>query len=72
MATVLGQFGLGAVDKLVHDTAAALLAKDVPGKLAGTLGSAITAGFGVVSDVLEIVRDVTAPEPAPPPAPPGP
>jgi len=49
----------------VHDTAQALLTKDIPTKLADLVNSAVTSGFGIVGDTLQIVSDLTAPPATP-------
>ena len=59
---------LDPITKAVHDATAALLDQQIPDKLASTMNSFVTSGFGVVGDVLKIVRDLTAPA-APPPGP---
>lgn len=61
MATILGP-----ARKLVHDATAALLENDIPGKLASSVNGFVTSGFGIVGDVLGIVRDITRPDEAPP------
>jgi hypothetical protein len=53
------------VGTLIHDTAAALIDKQIPDKLASTINGFVTSGFQVVSDVLGVVRDVTKPTTAP-------
>ena len=55
------------VTNTVHDTAKALLDKQIPTKLASLLNDTVTSGFGIVGDVLQIVVNLTTP-----PASPGP
>ncbi len=64
MATILDP-----ISKAVHDTAATLLDQQVPSKLAGAVNSLISAGFGTLTQVLTVVRDVTAPATPPTPTP---
>ena len=59
---------LDTLKQPIHDTAQALIAHNIPTKLAGVVTTPITAGFNVLGDVLGIVRDLTAP-PSPPPTP---
>lgn len=56
MATILDP-----LTTTVHDTAAALIDQQIPTKLATAVNGFVTAGFGIVGDVLTIVRDLTAP-----------
>lgn len=69
MATIFG-----AIEGLIHDTTEAVIDSQVTTKLSGMYSSAvtasasavtgfITAGFGVVDDVLTIVANVSAPPP---------
>ena len=64
---------LDPISNAVHDTAATLLDQQVPNKLASAVNSFVSAGFGTLTQVLTVVRDLTAPA-APPtsPPPPGP
>lgn len=55
---------------LIHDTAQGLLDADVTTKVSDMYANFLSAGLGVASDALKVVRDITAPPP--PPAPPGP
>jgi len=57
---------LDPITNTIHDTAAALIDERVPDKIAGAVNGFVTAGFGVITDVLTIVRDLTASSPAPP------
>lgn len=59
---------LDPISNAVHDAAATLLDQQVPTRLAGAVNSFISAGFDTLTQVLTVVRDVTAP-PASPPAP---
>jgi hypothetical protein len=63
MATILGPVG-----RLIHETAAGLIDNQVPDKLASTVNGFVTSGFGIVTDLLKITRDITKPdsEPTPP------
>lgn len=60
MATILGP-----LQGLVHDAAGALIDNKIPGKLSDSVTGFVSAGFGIVNDVLGIVRDLTKPEAAP-------
>lgn len=59
MATILQP-----LQQLVHDTAGALVDNKIPGKISDSVTGFVSAGFGIVNDVLGIVRDVTKPEAA--------
>jgi len=69
MATILDP-----ISNAVHDTAATLLDQQVPSKLASAVNSFVSAGFDTLTQVLTVVRDLTAPAtpPAPTPAAPAP
>jgi len=68
MATILDP-----ISTAVHDTAATLLDQQVPSKLAGAVNSLVSAGFDTLTQVLTVVRDLTAPATPPAPTPtPGP
>lgn len=56
MATILGPVG-----QVVHDAAAALIDNQIPKKLADSVSGFAASGFGIVNDVLTIVRDLTDP-----------
>jgi len=56
---------LGPMEKLVHDTAGALIDKKIPQKVSDSVTGLVSAGFGIVSDLLAIVQDLTKPEAAP-------
>ncbi|MDA8051267.1 MAG: hypothetical protein M0002_14910 [Rhodospirillales bacterium] len=56
---------LGPVGELVHDAAAALIDNKIPQKISDSVTGFVSAGFGIVNDVLGIVRDLTKPEAAP-------
>jgi hypothetical protein len=56
----------GSVQSLVHDLSAALIDNQIATKVSGTVTGFVNSGFGVVDDLLKIVRDLTAP---PPPTP---
>ncbi|HET6183643.1 MAG TPA: hypothetical protein VFA03_08615 [Acetobacteraceae bacterium] len=58
---------LDPITKAVNDTAATLLDQQVPAKLAGAVNSLVNAGFDSVTQVLTVVRDLTAPSPTPGP-----
>ena len=60
MATVLDP-----ITKAVNETAAKLLDQKVPDKLAGAANSLVNAGFGTMTQVLTVVRDLTAPSSTP-------
>lgn len=62
---------LDPISNAVHDAAATLLDQQVPTKLAGAVNGFISAGFSVVTQILTVVRDVTAPTtpPTPPSSP---
>lgn len=64
MATILGPVG-----QAVHDAASALLDNQIPKKFSDSVTQFVASGFGIVDDVLKIVRDLTAPDAAanPPP-----
>ena len=64
MATILDP-----LSNAVHDTAATLLAQQVPSKLAGAVNSFVGAGFDTLTQVLTVVRDLTAPATPPTPTP---
>lgn len=55
----------GPLQQLVHDTAGALIDNKIPGKLSDSATGFLSAGFGIVNDLLVIVRDLTKPEAAP-------
>jgi hypothetical protein len=59
----------GSVRQLVHDTAAGLVDNAIPTKIAGSINGLVTSGFGIVTDVLAILRDLMKPDPPTPPAP---
>jgi hypothetical protein len=65
MATILGPVG-----QLLHDGAAALIDNQIPKKVSDSVSSFMTSGFGIVNDVLVIVRDLTKSDPAANPPPP--
>jgi hypothetical protein len=52
----------GSLKGLVHDTSAALVDKEIPSKLSETFSGFLKSGFGIVDDVLTILRDLTAPD----------
>lgn len=54
-----------ALGQLVHDAAAALIDNKIPEKLSDSVTGFVSAGFGIMSDVLVIVRDLAKPEAAP-------
>jgi hypothetical protein len=60
MATILDP-----ISKAINDTAGTLIDQQVPGKLAGAVNSLVNAGFDTVTQVLTVVRDLTAPPTAP-------
>jgi hypothetical protein len=64
MATILDP-----ISNAVHDTATTLINQQVPNKLAGAANSFISAGFDTLTQVLTVVRDLTAPAPSPTPTP---
>jgi len=64
MATILDP-----LSNAVHDTAATLLAQQVPSKLDGAVNSFVGAGFDTLTQVLTLVRDLTAPATPPTPTP---
>ena len=64
MATILDP-----ISNAVHDTAATLISQQVPNKLAGAANSFVTAGFDTLTQVLTVVRDLTAPATSPTPSP---
>jgi hypothetical protein len=64
MATILGP-----LDSLVHDTANALIAAQIPTKTATAINGAVSAWFGLVGDLLGVAVDVTKPAPPTPPGP---
>jgi len=51
---------LSSVSTAVHDAAQALLDNEIPTKLSGLVNDAVTSGFGIVGDVLQIVVSLTA------------
>lgn len=59
MATILGPVG-----QTVHDAAGALIDNQIPKKLSDSVTGFVAAGFGIVDDVLKIVRDLTQPDAA--------
>ena len=56
----------GSVQGLIHDTASALVDKQIASKLSNTVTGFVSSGFGIVDDTLKIVRDLSAPPPAQP------
>jgi hypothetical protein len=54
---------LSPITTLIHDTAAALVDKQIPDKVATTINGFVTSGFQVVSDLLSVVSEVTKPAP---------
>jgi hypothetical protein len=60
MATILGPVG-----QLVHDSASALIDNQIPKKVSDSVTGFVASGFGIVNDVLGIVRDLTKPDAAP-------
>jgi len=60
MATILEP-----VQQLVHDAAGALIDNEIPGKISDSVTGFVSAGFGIVNDLLVVVRDLTKPEAAP-------
>lgn len=59
---------LDPVTNVVHDTAKALLDNQIPTKFAGLVNDAVTSGFGIVGDMLQIVVNLTAPPTTPTPS----
>ena len=59
MATILGPVG-----QAVHDAAGALIDNQIPKKLSDSVTGFVASGFGIVDDVLKIVRDLTQPDSA--------
>ena len=51
---------LDPINNLVHGAASTLLDQQVPTKLAGAVNGFISAGFTVVTQVLTVVRDLSA------------
>ena len=64
MATILDP-----ISTAVHDTAETLLDQKVPDRLAGAVNRLVGAGFDTVTQVLKVVRDLTAPSASPSPTP---
>ena len=64
MATILDP-----ISTAVHDAAETLLDQKVPDRLAGAVNSLVSAGFDTVTQVLKVVRDLTAPSASPSPTP---
>jgi hypothetical protein len=56
MATILDP-----ISNAVHDAAETLLDQKVPDRLAGSVNSLVNAGFNTITEVLKVVRDLTAP-----------
>lgn len=56
----------GSVQGLVHDLSAALVNNQIATKVSGAVTGFVNSGFGVVDDLLKIVRDLTAPPPSKP------
>jgi hypothetical protein len=61
MATIIGSF-----KGLIHDTAAGLVDNQIPTKFGTAISDLVTSSFEIVTDVLKVVQDVTAPEAAQP------
>lgn len=60
MATILDP-----ITKAISETAGTLIDQQVPAKLAGAVNSLVSAGFDTVTQVLTVVRDLTAPSSSP-------
>jgi hypothetical protein len=56
----------GSLKGLVHDVSAAMIDNQIATKVSNTVTSFVGSGFGVVDDVLKIIRDLTAPPQQPP------
>jgi hypothetical protein len=63
MATIFS-----SLRQLVHDTAAGLIEDQIPTKLANTVNSLVTSSFGIITDLLSIVRDLSKSDTQAPPA----
>ena len=64
MATIFG-----SIERVIHDTADALIQNQIATKISDMYTGFISAGFKIVDDTLKVVRDVTTTPPSPPPAP---
>jgi len=55
---------------LIHDTASALIDKQVSKQASDAVTNLVSASFGMVDSTLKIVQQLTEPSPSPSPSPP--
>jgi hypothetical protein len=53
---------LDSLNRILHDTSAALIDHEIARKLSDLVTASVKSGFDIVEDVLEIVKDITAPD----------
>lgn len=51
----------GSIGKLIYGTATALIDNEVPAKVSSAITTAVSAGFGTLTDVLKVVQEMSAP-----------